>query len=60
VRVVAAVEFADRLGIDVAGFRANEHAFLEVRLELPLQHDEERRAVVAVVIGKPPGTISAL
>ena len=51
VRVVAAMHLPDRLRIDVAGFRADEYALLEMRLEYPLQSQKECRAVVAMEIG---------
>ena len=35
VRIVPAVEFGDRLGIAVAGFRLDQRALPEMRLEQP-------------------------
>ena len=51
-RVVSAMEFRDRLGIDVAGLGLHQHAILEMCFELPLQRDEKRRAVVAMPVGE--------
>ena len=50
VRIVATVEFADRLRIHVARLCAYEDAFFEVRLEDSLERYEERRPVVAVPV----------
>src|SRR4029078_5759933 len=50
-RVVAAVKFPNRLGIDVARLRLDQRALLEVCLEQTLRADEECRAVVTVPIG---------
>src|SRR5258705_3724115 len=50
-RIVPAMEFRDRLGIDLAG-RGLHDAVLEMSLELALQCDEERRAVVDMPICK--------
>ena len=51
-RIMPAVEFGDRLGIAFAGLGLDQHAFLEMRLELALQRHEKRRAVVAMPIGE--------
>src|SRR5436190_19356897 len=50
-RVVAAVELADRFRIHVTCCRAHQDAFLELRLEDALERDEERRAAMAVPVG---------
>ena len=42
-RVMAAMESGDRFGITFTGLGLDQHAFLEMRLELTLQRDEERR-----------------
>jgi len=45
------MEFGDRFGIAFAGLGLDQHAFLKVGLEQPLQRHEERRAVVAMPVG---------
>src|SRR5436309_15836611 len=50
-RIVPAMELRDRLRIDIAGPGLHQYALFEMRLELALQRDEERRAVVTMPVG---------
>src|ERR1700761_7828469 len=50
-RVVAAMIFPNRFGVDVAGLCLDQRAFLEMRFEQALCRHEKSRAVVAVPIG---------
>ena len=58
--VMPTVKFGNRFGIAFSGFGPDQNAFLEMCLELALQRDEERSAIVTIQLVKPPGTISAL
>src|SRR6185295_16960157 len=53
-RVIAAVKFTDRLGIDDTRFRVDQRALLEMRLEETLRADEEGCAVMELPIGLAP------
>ena len=46
------VKFGDRFGIAFSGFGLDQHSLLEMCLELSLQRDEERGAIVTVPIGE--------
>ena len=46
------VKFGDRFGIAFSGFGLDQHTLLEMCLELALQRDEERSAIVTVPIGE--------
>src|SRR5262245_813126 len=54
-RVMPAVKFGDRFGVAFPGLGLHQHALLEMRFELTLQRDEERRSVVAVPVGEAAG-----
>jgi hypothetical protein len=49
---MAAMESGDRFGIKFTGLGVDQYAFLEMRLELTLQRDEERRAVMVMPVGE--------
>ena len=51
-RVMPTVKFGDRFGIAFSGFGPDQNAFLEMCLELALQRDEERSAIVTMPIGE--------
>jgi len=51
-RVMPTVKFGDRFGIAFSGFGLDQHTLLEMCLELALQRDEERGAIVTVPIGE--------
>jgi hypothetical protein len=51
VRIMTAMHFADRLGINVAGFGADENSVFEMSLENALQRQKKRRPIVAMKIG---------
>jgi len=49
-RVMPTVEFGCRLGIALASFRSDQHAFLKMGLEDALQRNEKRCAIVTMPI----------
>src|SRR5271156_183783 len=51
-RVMPTVKFGDRFGIAFSGFGLDQRTLLEMCLELALQRDEERGAIVTVPIGE--------
>src|SRR5271170_4939123 len=51
-RVMPTVKFGDRFGIAFSGFGLDQHTLLEMCLELALQRDEKRGAIVTVPIGE--------
>src|ERR1700678_1167007 len=51
-RVMPTAKFGDRFGIAFSGFGLDQHSLLEMCLELTLQRDEERGAIVTVPIGE--------
>jgi hypothetical protein len=52
--IVPAMEFRDRLRIDISGFGADQNPLLEMSFENALERDKEGLAVVAMPVGVSP------